>query len=125
MCQHLLLQVSFNSASLFFTKVASGNVGVMRSRDLKTLSLGFSVFQLPLPKYGKWCHWVRKIVQIGRVVASRSSCFSGPEDWQHEHSRQLFLLLCIRWVLPLQRCDRHLDECVCCFSIFSQCAVMS
>lgn len=33
-------EVSFNSASLFFTKVASGNVGVMRSRDLKTLQLG-------------------------------------------------------------------------------------
>ncbi|CAK9081566.1 3-beta-glucan synthase) (Protein GLUCAN SYNTHASE-LIKE 12) [Durusdinium trenchii] len=31
-------EVSFNSASLFFTKVASGNVGVMRSRDLKTLT---------------------------------------------------------------------------------------
>eukprot|EP00434_Breviolum_minutum_P020699 symbB.v1.2.018253.t1/scaffold1449.1/size118046/4 len=31
-------EVSFNSASLFFTKVASGNVGVMRSRDLKILT---------------------------------------------------------------------------------------
>ncbi|CAE7226863.1 CALS12 [Symbiodinium pilosum] len=31
-------EVSFNSASLFFTKVASGNVGVMRSRDLKVLT---------------------------------------------------------------------------------------
>ena len=38
-------EVSFNSASLFFTKVASGNVGVMRSRDLKVLPLGFG--QLP------------------------------------------------------------------------------
>ena len=37
-------EVSFNSASLFFTKVASGNVGVMRSRDLKFLH--FDLFQL-------------------------------------------------------------------------------
>eukprot|EP00931_Biecheleriopsis_adriatica_P048772 TRINITY_DN28182_c0_g1_i1.p1 TRINITY_DN28182_c0_g1~~TRINITY_DN28182_c0_g1_i1.p1 ORF type:complete len:2018 (+),score=352.66 TRINITY_DN28182_c0_g1_i1:636-6056(+) len=31
-------EVSFNKASQFFTKVASGNVGVMRSRDLKVLT---------------------------------------------------------------------------------------
>jgi hypothetical protein len=65
MCQHLLLQVSFNSASLFFTKVASGNVGVMRSRDLKTLSFGFSVFQLPLAKYGSGAIGYARLCKLG------------------------------------------------------------
>lgn len=36
-------EVSFNKASLFFTKVASGSVGVMRSRDLKILTENMNV----------------------------------------------------------------------------------
>lgn len=29
---------SFNAAALFYTKVSKGNVGVMRSRDLKIIT---------------------------------------------------------------------------------------
>eukprot|EP00930_Biecheleria_cincta_P038802 TRINITY_DN26670_c0_g1_i1.p1 TRINITY_DN26670_c0_g1~~TRINITY_DN26670_c0_g1_i1.p1 ORF type:complete len:2544 (-),score=362.33 TRINITY_DN26670_c0_g1_i1:96-7727(-) len=36
-------EVSFNKASLFFTKVASGSVGVMRSRDLKILTENMNI----------------------------------------------------------------------------------
>eukprot|EP00928_Gymnodinium_smaydae_P011914 TRINITY_DN14356_c0_g1_i3.p1 TRINITY_DN14356_c0_g1~~TRINITY_DN14356_c0_g1_i3.p1 ORF type:complete len:2685 (-),score=593.20 TRINITY_DN14356_c0_g1_i3:98-8152(-) len=37
-------EVSFNKASQFFTKVSSGNVGVMRSRDLKLITENLNVF---------------------------------------------------------------------------------
>eukprot|EP00929_Paragymnodinium_shiwhaense_P059585 TRINITY_DN29837_c0_g1_i1.p1 TRINITY_DN29837_c0_g1~~TRINITY_DN29837_c0_g1_i1.p1 ORF type:complete len:1248 (+),score=277.75 TRINITY_DN29837_c0_g1_i1:240-3983(+) len=36
-------EVSFNSASQFFTKVSSGSVGVMRSRDVKVLTENLSI----------------------------------------------------------------------------------
>jgi hypothetical protein len=37
-------EVSFNSASVFFTKVSSGSVSMMRSRDLKTITDNLGVF---------------------------------------------------------------------------------
>ena len=94
-------EVSFNSASLFFTKVASGNVGVMRSRDLKVLQLD-SFIELYCFCAEPGDFW---LVDEDRLLPY--------QDWKLEHCRQLLVLFRLGWLLLVQRRDGPVYEDLC------------